>query len=66
MKFDVIVDRLKEPSTWAGLAGLALIFGLPQEVFLEYVTAITGALAFVAIVMKEGDKGEENVEETEE
>ena len=48
-----LIDRLKEPSTWAGLAGLALLFGLSQAQFDTYVQAITGLLAFMAIVMKE-------------
>ena len=48
-----ILDRLKEPSTWAGLAGLALLLGVSMDEFNIYVQALTGALAFVSIVAKE-------------
>jgi len=49
----MLIDRLKEPSSWAGLAGIALLAGLSMDDFNLYVQAITGALAFMAIVMKE-------------
>jgi len=48
-----LIDRLKEPSTWAGLAGLGLLFGMSRDEFDIYVGAITGALAFVSIILKE-------------
>jgi len=47
------INRLKEPSSWAGLAGLALLAGLSMDDFNLYVQALTGVLAFLAIVMKE-------------
>ena len=49
----LLIDRLKEPSRWAGLAGLALLAGLSMDDFNLYVQAITGVLAFMAIVMRE-------------
>ena len=51
----ILIKRLKEPSSWAGLAGLGLLVGLSMDDFNLYVQAITGALAFMAIVMKEAD-----------
>ena len=48
-----LIDRLKEPSTYAGLSGLALLFGLTQDKFDLYVGAIAGALGFFAIIMAE-------------
>jgi hypothetical protein len=50
---NTLIERLKEPSTWAGLAGLALLFGLTQDQFDIYVGAVTGALSFAAIILKE-------------
>jgi len=47
------MDRLKEPSTWAGFAGLleALKFALPQYAgLLVGVQAVAGGLA---VVMRE-------------
>ena len=49
----LLIDRLKEPSSWAGLAGLALLAGLSMDDFNLYVQAITGVLAFMAIAMRE-------------
>ena len=48
-----LINRMKEPSSWAGLAGLAMLAGLSMDEFNHYVQAITGILAFMAIVMKE-------------
>ena len=49
---------MKEPSTYAGLAGVFILIGVSMDDFNIYVTAITGILSFIAIVMKE-TKGEE-------
>lgn len=45
-----LIERLKEPSTWAGLGGLAVALGMTQESFNELVMAVTGAVGFVAAV----------------
>lgn len=51
MKF--ILDRLREPTTWAGVSALGLVFGLPPGV-LDAVGQVVGGLAGIAaIVMKE-------------
>ena len=48
-----LLDRLKEPSTQAGLSALGLIFGLPPgTVDIAYQVA-SAALAIAAIVRKE-------------
>jgi hypothetical protein len=44
-----IMKRLKEPSTWAGFAALAMIFGVPAGVAqagLDIVSAVAGAQGF--------------------
>ncbi len=43
------LDRAKEPSTWAGLAGLAMVFGISAE---EWSTIGTVAAA-IAIFFSE-------------
>ena len=53
----ILIDRLKEPSTWAGFAGIAMLMGLSTDQFNLYVQAITGVLAFMAIIMKETTHG---------
>lgn len=52
-KFMNVVGRLREPSTWAGLSAMALIFGLPPGT-IDAVGQIVGGLAALgAIVLKE-------------
>ena len=51
-----IMLRLAEPSTWAGLGGLAVVFGMTQEGFNELVLAATGGIGFVVSVFL-GEKG---------
>ncbi len=52
----VILERLKEPSTWAGLSMLGVLFGLPPGT-VEAVGQVFGGLAAIgAIVLKERAK----------
>lgn len=44
-----IIKRIKEPSTWAGLAALGLIFGLPPGT-VEAVGQVLGGLAAIAAI----------------
>lgn len=46
-----ILKRLSEPSTWAGLGGLAVILGISMDEFNQYVVAITGGLGFILSVV---------------
>jgi hypothetical protein len=48
------MNRIKEPSTWAGMAALfqALQFVLPQYAML--INAATAAAGGVAVVLREG------------
>lgn len=59
--FKTIINRLREPSTWAGLSALGLLFGLSPEVTATAGTmvghaaeAITAGAALVAIFKREG------------
>jgi len=57
-----LVKRLQEPSTWASLAGLAVIAGVSLDQFNEYVAAIAGVFAFIGIFLSE--KGGTNDEDS--
>lgn len=48
-----IVNRLKEPSTWAGISALGLIFGLPMGTIEAVGQIIGGVAALVAILVPE-------------
>jgi len=39
------LDRAKEPSTWAGLAGLAVVFGVTTEQWSMIGNAVAAAIA---------------------
>lgn len=46
-------QRLKEPSTWAGLAGLAVLFGASVEEAQAVANAVGGLAGLVAVFMPE-------------
>ncbi len=50
-----IIKRFSEPSTYAGLAGLAVILGMSVDQFQDYANAVAGVFAFVAIALGEGE-----------
>lgn len=50
---DWIITRLKEPSTYAGLAGLALAIGLSTEEWSAVSTFLAGAASLVAVLLGE-------------
>jgi len=52
-----IIARFSEPSTYAGLAGIAMIFGMSVEDFQSYANAIAGLFGFAAIVLGEKKNG---------
>lgn len=49
MNLHSIIKRLREPSTWAGISALGLIFGLPPG-SIEAVGQIVGGLAAIAAI----------------
>ena len=49
-----LLKRLKEPSTYAGLAGLALIAGVSVEQFQLYTNTVAGFFGFLSIILGEG------------
>lgn len=52
-----ILNRAKEPSTWAGLSVLAALFGVPLEHYQAVATAIAGVAGAVAVFMPEKKAG---------
>lgn len=53
MKFLNILARIKEPSTWAGISAIGLIFGLPPGTIDLVGQVIGGVAGIAAIVMPE-------------
>ena len=54
-----VLNRLREPSTWSGLAGLAVMAGMTQEEYTQYVLVGTGVIGFALSVFfpEQGKRG---------
>jgi hypothetical protein len=50
------LNRLKEPSTYAGLSGLALAFGISSDLYTAASSAIAAVAGLVAVVLVERAK----------
>ncbi len=48
-----LASRFKEPSTYAGLGGVAMLYGVSQDEFQGWVAAVSGVFLFISIVLKE-------------
>ncbi len=48
-----LIDRLKEPSTYAGLGGLAVVIGVGTDTFDLWVQAIAGIALFASLILPE-------------
>lgn len=48
-----VLDRAKEPSSWAGLSGLAAAAGVSLPAYNATTTAIAGVAALIAFFLKE-------------
>ena len=51
-----VLSRLKEPSTYAGLSGLALAFGISSDIYAAASSAIAAVAGLVAVVLVEKAK----------
>jgi hypothetical protein len=51
-----LLARLKEPSTYAGFAGLALAFGLSDAQWAAVSTAVAGLAGVVAVFLSDTPK----------
>lgn len=48
-----ILDRLKEPSTYAGLSVIVLAFGVTSEQWETISTAVAAVAGLVSMILKE-------------
>jgi hypothetical protein len=48
-----LLNRLKEPSTYAGFSGIALAFGLSGEEWSAVYTAVAGLAGLAAMLLSE-------------
>ena len=51
-----VLSRLKEPSTYAGLSGLALALGVSGELYSAASAALAAVAGLVAVVLAEKAK----------
>lgn len=58
MDFLSMLNRLREPSTWAGLSALALVFGLPPGTVDLLGQVVAGGAGLAAIVLREKNKAQ--------
>ena len=49
------LNRAKEPSTWAGLVGLAVVFGVSSEQWSMTGNAVAVVAAAIAMFVSEGN-----------
>lgn len=50
---DLILKRLREPSTWAGLAALGVAFGINPDLITATGQVVVGAGGIAAILLSE-------------
>jgi hypothetical protein len=50
---DFVLNRLREPSTYAGLAGLAAAVGIAEPLYQAISAVIMAAAGLAAVVMSE-------------
>lgn len=55
MKLQSIIKRLREPSTWAGVSVLGVLFGLPPGTFEAVGQIVGGVAALGAIFLPESN-----------
>lgn len=56
MNKEAVIKALSEPSTYGGLAALALAFGISAEGWEVYSTTLASIFAAVAVFMREKGK----------
>lgn len=55
---EFILSRLKEPSTYAGLSGLAMAIGVSTDLYNAAAAAIAGIAGLIAVILSEKAKSE--------
>jgi len=51
-----ILSRMKEPSTYAGFAGIALALGMSGELYNAAAGAIAGIAGLISVLLGEGEQ----------
>jgi hypothetical protein len=46
-----ILSRLKEPSTYAGLSGLAMALGISTHIYEAAAMAVAGVAGLIAVIL---------------
>jgi hypothetical protein len=63
-KESIIMSRIKEPSTWAGIASIfAAMASLPIPVAQPWLAGVAGVAGSVAVVLRETSKKEADVKQ---
>ncbi|MDR2366280.1 MAG: hypothetical protein LBD68_10610 [Zoogloeaceae bacterium] len=57
--FENLLNKIKEPSTWAGLSVLGAIFSVPAGIMDGIGQIVAGAAAVLAVVLSEKAKKED-------
>ena len=52
-KLKDLLNRLKEPSTYAGLGGGAMLLGINMPEFQQWINAAAGVALFLSVFIKE-------------
>lgn len=55
---EFLIARLKEPSTYAGLSGLAIALGISTEMYNAAAAVVAGVAGLVAVILSEKAKPE--------
>lgn len=53
-----ILGRLKEPSTYAGLSGLAMALGISTHLYEAAAVAVAGVASLIAVILSDKSKDE--------
>lgn len=53
-----ILGRLKEPSTYAGLSGLAMALGISTHLYEAAAVAVAGVAGLIAVILSDKSKDE--------
>lgn len=51
--FLYLLNRAKEPASWAGLSGIAMAVGVSEPTYATVTTAIAGVSGLAAFFLKE-------------
>lgn len=53
MNIEALVNKLKEPSTWAGFSAIALAYGMTDSEWMAYSAAAAAVFGVAAVLFKE-------------